>query len=60
MQYQEAVDAKEQYYRSELERSQLQYQEAVEQHEVQKNALQHELKESRESEQQVRKELNMT
>ena len=53
----EYQNVKERYQR-ELEQSQLQYQEAVEEREVQKNVLQHELKESRAREQQSRKKLN--
>ena len=57
VQYQEAVDAKDRY-RRELEQSQLQYREAVKQHEVQlqsckaeRDILQYELQELRGREQ---------
>ena len=57
VQYQETVYAKGRYQR-ELEQLQLQYQEVVKQHEVQRDMLQHELKESKTREQQLQKELN--
>ena len=47
-------------YPNALDVKEVQYQEAVKQHEVQRNMLQHELKESKTREQQLHKELNDT
>ena len=45
-------------YQNALDSKDVQYKEAVKQHQVQRNMLQHELKESRAREQQLQKELN--